>query len=714
MVQHQRDGKKMYEITFTEAFKDGLVRLPKEVHPIIDRQLRLLETDPFAKNPNATRMKNAPCSFRARIGIHVRMLYRVHSKDKRVVVQAIGTREHIYEQKTRDLPPLTPQEVKEILAEIRGAPKVPMPEIAGQPRSPSTTPFVPNVPVITEVIPWITEDELFLLQIPQQHWSEVVNARSIDELKVVNLDDWTKTLIEDYWTAPSPTQVEKLYSLSLGQDCSAIAQQPLSHFLIALDPEQSEVLERIKGNGPYLLKGSAGTGKSLVGLYHMRDLIQHRVGSSLFDGSTDRYGVITYTNTLVHASQTLLESISPSSAHSEIQCSTLDKIAYDLAAKALDRKPMALNTEGIAKWLHLYVMPGLDPMERNIVERLGLDYIADELEQVIHGNGLVSLSEYLEVSRSGRKYRLRDVERKTLWKVYEAFKLVCQQRNAQTFEEWRLLALNYLRSSSTYPRFTALFVDEAQDFSKVARQLCLELVKDPRHLLLAADSGQSIYATPPSWAQSDSRLKLTGKSFSLRRSYRATREIGQAIAPLRMELPDGEEPSGHAGPVFSGPKPQWIELPLETHADAVCRLVMQHTQATPPVHPGQIAVIVRDNGHAQKYEIALKRNGIQAARVSKESPLKIDAKHVHIITAHSSKGLGFPVVIVPEVEAGTYPWKYLMEKANEQDQRDQIEENEQRLLYVALSRASYYLHMLTDPRNPSPFIRKLDRAAHWA
>jgi hypothetical protein len=133
-------------------------------------------------------------------------------------------------------------------------------------------------------------------------------------------------------------------------------------------------------------------------------------------------------------------------------------------------------------------MPGLDPMERNIVERLGLDYIADELEQVIHGNGLVSLSEYLEVSRSGRKYRLRDVERKTLWKVYEAFKLVCQQRNAQTFEEWRLLALNYLRSSSTYPRFTALFVDEAQDFSKVARQLCLELVKDPRHLLLAADS----------------------------------------------------------------------------------------------------------------------------------------------------------------------------------------------------------------------------------
>jgi ATP-dependent exoDNAse (exonuclease V) beta subunit len=56
----------------------------------------------------------------------------------------------------------------------------------------------------------------------------------------------------------------------------------------------------------------------------------------------------------------------------------------------------------------------------------------------------------------------------------------------------------------------------------------------------------------------------------------------------------------------------------------------------------------------------------------------------------------------------------LMEKANEQDQRDQIEENEQRLLYVALSRASYYLHMLTDPRNPSPFIRKLDRAAHWA
>lgn len=101
----------MYEVTFTETFKDGLARLPREIHPIIDRQLDQLAVDPFAKNPSATRLKNAPYSFRARIGMHVRMLYRVHSKDRRVIVQAIGMREHIYEQKQRSLAPLTPEEV---------------------------------------------------------------------------------------------------------------------------------------------------------------------------------------------------------------------------------------------------------------------------------------------------------------------------------------------------------------------------------------------------------------------------------------------------------------------------------------------------------------------------------------------------------------------------------------------------------------------------
>ncbi|MDQ5979536.1 MAG: hypothetical protein QG602_2510, partial [Verrucomicrobiota bacterium] len=85
-----------YTLTFTRHFKDGLAHLPTEIFPILDRQLKNLETDPFTRNPNAKPMRNVRNLFRMRIGIHVRLLYKVCQPQRRVDLWNIGTRESIY------------------------------------------------------------------------------------------------------------------------------------------------------------------------------------------------------------------------------------------------------------------------------------------------------------------------------------------------------------------------------------------------------------------------------------------------------------------------------------------------------------------------------------------------------------------------------------------------------------------------------------------
>ena len=67
------------------------------------------------------------------------------------------------------------------------------------------------------------------------------------------------------------------------------------------------------------------------------------------------------------------------------------------------------------------------------------------------------------------------------------------------------------------------------------------------------------------------------------------------------------------------------------------------------------------------------------------------------------------MVIVPEVEASTYPWDFSTPHSKDPKQREQILDLEQRLLYVALSRASHQLHMIVDKTAPSPFVEKLNR-----
>jgi len=704
-----------YELAFTRGFKDGLEKLPYEIYPIIDRQLTWISADPFAKNPNATRMKNVPRTFRVKIGSHVRMLYRVQAMQKRAEFFGIGSREHIYDREVGKPTPLTPIETQRILEEIKGAASNQSfaPHIAAQ--TPTPTPQV-DLPVAVEELPWISSDELFLLHVPQALWAGVLAAGSMERLQSGTLDAGTRAIIEDYWTNPNPTQVEKLYSLGSGQSATNIAKQSLSAFLLVLDPEQKGALQKLKDDGPYLLKGSAGTGKSLVGLYHIRDMIIKRAGVSLFDSQSATYGVITYTNTLVDANFALLRSITPASEHAGIRCSTLDKMAYGLVEQALGARPNALNTEGISNWINEHIGLELDAKSAEVLERLGSDYVADEIEQVIVGNGLESSRDYVDTERRGRKRGLREFERLAVWDIYERFLRLAEKRHVQTFEQWRAIALKFLRANPNHSKFSSLFVDEAQDFSKVARQLCLELVGDPKNLLLAADTGQSIYALPVSWRQSDPRFDFRRrKPILLARSYRATWQIGAAIAPLRTDPGDEEDSSSNASPVFSGPKPSWIDAPRLRHAELVCAEVQTLlANKENPINAGQIAIIVRDAPSMARYERALSQRGIASELVVKGSPLQINGTRVHIVTAHSSKGLGFPVVFVPELHADVYPWRMLVDKAKDEQQREQIEEAEQRLIYVALSRASHQLCIVVDPDFPSPFVRKLDRKAHWS
>lgn len=714
-----------YALTFTRKFKDGLSHLPHEVFPIIDRQLRNLETDPYAKNPNATPMRNGRHLYRLRIGLHVRLLYQVQTSHRRVVILTVGTRENFYQQMAGGAA-LRKIEADNLRAEISGSVSK---HAAAEPKAQSIKaveltvhdipkPAEPEPPIEVEETPWITEDELFLLHIDSSFWRVIIDAGSMDAIRRLNtVDAVTCDRIEDYCTNPAGTQVEKLYSLGTEIDAQALACAPLASFLLALDPEQQSALRKLKDAGPYLIKGAAGTGKTLVGLYHISELIRSRRALTLFDGpSPPIFGVITYTNTLVDVNRELICAITPPSEHESIKCTTLDLIARRIAEQAIGTKPNPYGVRDISNLIKDRILPKSESAIKELIERLGTTYIAEEIEHVIIGNGLISESDYQSATRRGRKRPLREKERSDIWKVFLKIKDHCAELKAHTWEQLRVIARNYLRTHPAYPRFSALFVDEAQDFSKVAKQLCLELVKDSRWLVLAADTAQSIYTTPTSWNQVDARLNFQRRRpIALITGYRSTREIVAAIAPLRVDPGDEEDRSNDASPVYSGPKPRWLTAPLADHVKVLLNEIIRLTnEQKTAVHVGQIAIIARTKLSADYYTAQLIEAGIRAKIVDKNRRLETNGQHVHVVTAHSSKGLSFPIVIVPGVSDHNYPDCHQMAKAKDDQQREQIEEIERRLLYVTLSRASHNLIMIADDNNPSRFLRALNRTEHWS
>lgn len=696
-----------FELAFTRGFRNGLKALRKELYPVIDRHIRSITADPYARDTNRTRMKDAPKTFRARIAADVRMLYRVIDKASEIVFLDIGPRAQIYDRHAGRASVLSAEERADIIATLRN----------GSSRRSISEPVKDQGEVEVEELDWICEDELFLLHVPHVHWRDIIASRSVGALEELGLDPGLRHRIEDYWTNPKPTQVEKLYSLSPGEGVEAVATRPLREFLVMLDADQRAALKRIKRDGPYLLKGGAGTGKSLVGLYHLRDLIISRVGESMYDETQARYGVITFTNTLVDASRVLLTGIVSSRSAATFECNTLDKMAFGLAERYLGRRPLIINDRDLTKMVLDVVWPRLPPASAasSVLSKIGPEYVVEEIEQTLLGNGLPSLEDYLAVTRRGRKRGLKKEEREGIWIIYQELIKALESTKQQTFAQLRMLALESLRRDPGYRRYAGLFVDEAQDLSKVARQLCLELVADPRNLLLAADSGQSIYTNPPSWRQCDARFNFQARRpIHLTKSYRATREILLAISGLRLDPGDDDEQSTDAAPVFNGAKPVWLDAPQNEHptvvADIVHRLVKS---ADNPINPGILAIIIREQSQFEAYRNALQRKGVNVSTVKKYSSIEVEGDAVHMITAHSSKGLGFPYVIVPEVTDSHYPPSRFLRAVVDTDQREDLLATEQRLLYVALSRAAHRLYMISDAAAPSPFLAKLQREAHW-
>lgn len=705
----------MYELSFTTGFQNSLERLSRsdKITSQIQHCFDVLRVDPYQQIPNAKRLQGGKSRFRIRLG-DLRILYRIEKAIERVIVFAVGQRQDIYEN-IHEGQPLSAEKTRRLIDRLETK--------RGSRQSSSSEPVavalnfsvstehkqvLPSIADIefSEVTEWITEEELWLLKVPEQYWTVVLNSSDAEAISD-SVPNELRQRIESYVTSPASSQIGRVYSL--GDDgVQALLERPLYEFLTALDAEQHRVIQTGLNRGPYLVRGGPGTGKSLIGLHATLAFVKNRRGEyPLLPGEDrPRFGVLTYTKTLSTFNESLIKHIAKSAqGDAEIVCSTLDAIVHDLALMALGRKPQPRANTEVEGWMRKRILPRLDVNAQTLVERLGLTYIVEEFEKVIHDYDIDGRDAYLVIERRGRQIPLHQSDRETVWSIYERYR---QYRERDKIDSWsfmRKLALSELRARTDYPRFNALFVDEVQDLSLTSRRLILALVRDPKFLLLTDDPAQSLYIYPPKWADVDSSLRFgKGRSFILRRNYRTTIEIYRALEPLRADAEDDESKIGRPMPQFSGPQPVWLSAAMGEHPTLVASVTRSMNQRYPL---GNMAVIVRNKQQAAEHVQVLRGAGIKAVAVNREQRIDLAGDAVHVITAHSSKGLEFPVAIVPNVADSTYPGHDRGTQTLE-EQEERVDAA-RRLLYVALSRACRELVMITDLGEPSRFEEQLDR-----
>lgn len=305
--------------------------------------------------------------------------------------------------------------------------------------------------------------------------------------------------------------------------------------------------------------------------------------------------------------------------------------------------------------------------------------------------------------------------------VFEAYQAALQRKNTLDLDDVLLRSADLIHDDAEFAervrwRYRHLSVDEFQDVNPAQFRLILALLGTEQDLCAVGDPNQAIYG----WNGADPRLldelhlHVPGlEVVRLDENHRSTPQIvaaaSAALGPSLASLPRSTAPAG-AMPVVTAYEDDLAE------AEGVVALLSR--RSAEGLAWSDQAVLARTNDQLIVVRSELARAGIPCRTAPGPqgggTGDSTEADAVTLATFHRSKGLEWSSVAVVGIEDGYVPIIY----AESDDARDE----ERRLLYVALTRASRELHCSWArsrrmgrgqkvDRQPSPWLANVARVS---
>jgi hypothetical protein len=444
--------------------------------------------------------------------------------------------------------------------------------------------------------------------------------------------------------------------------------------VMKLTEEQQEALDSIGSGHDHLIRGGAGTGKTIVLLHALKRIRREKHGElNLTPGG--KTILLTYTNTLVKYDRYVAEILR-------------DAGAEDLIFTADSFFQSRLRMINPRFTVDYGAVPRL-VNQMNSTGFMGDLELATELEDFLFAN-MVTREEYLEekILRRGMRQPLNAEQRETVWGIREKVVQAMSREGAFSKSYARIKIIEALEgkagAAGTSPRLRDaefVLVDEAQDMS-AADLKALKLMAS-RGLIMAGDTGQSIYGVGSPYRRAG--VDISGRSRILHTSFRNTCQIQELAQSYRTLSGLGEDDGLETTAFRVGPVPELYTAPdREELAGLLVRKAYLFIEKL-SYDPENLSVLAPGKADLELLAGMLGRAGYACVNIRDDGFTFKEQKTVRLSTLHSSKGLDFPVVLL--FLPGLPPRGEYGEEEAERLQRN--------LIYVAMTRAMDNLNVFT-------------------
>lgn len=496
------------------------------------------------------------------------------------------------------------------------------------------------------------------------------------------------TTEESRQTIFTPQSIEELRRFFDGE---------LEGWRIWLHPDQRKFAYK-DYNGPAMVRGGAGTGKTVVAMHRAKYLADQLTADPQNAGQ--KILITTYTTTLAKDIENNLKTLCPeyvSGSAPRIEVINLDRWAVQyLKKKQFNRRVVSTAAD------EQHIEGLWDEVFESLILPSGLSeaFIKAEWEQIIQAKGIDDLADYIRASRVGRGTPLNRAKRKTLWNYFALFRAKLIQSGLVERDDVYREAIPLLRAEPGKLGYYSVIVDEAQDMGEQAFRLIRSIIpeaqnNDKNSIFIVGDAHQRIYNRRAS--MSSCGINIIGRSRKLRLNYRTTHEIrAWAVAVLKGisvdDLDEGKDSLDGYVSLARGMPPQLNGYGTDSEELAALAQWIDELPSD-KIADNEIGILCHTNKQLQLVEDCFSTHGISTLKLSTDKADERGKPGVRLCTMHRAKGLEFKAVAIPFMSNNQFPPKWLLDKAIDEADKEDMEGQLKSLLHVAATRAIGHLRV---------------------